>query len=1268
MAPAPSVLRTEDTSYLITVNVGDYHLKAGSPAIDSAYSDAPNEPTLDIEGTARVDDPVVADTGAGTRTYDDRGAYEYYDKAPTNIALTPNTVAENKTGDTVIGALSTSDPDVEDTFTYSLVGGTGSTDNGTFSIVGSSLHTSTSFNYEAKSNYAIRVRSTDVWGLYVEKAITVTVTNVNEAPTDISLNSSTIAENMASNTVVGAFSTTDPDSSNSFTYSLVNGAGSTDNGSFNISGGNLRTTAIFNYENRNIYSIRVRSTDQGSLYFDKQFTITVTNINEAPTDIGLSASTIAENMAINTTVGTLTTSDPDAGNTFTYSLVNGIGSADNTSFHIDGSNLLTLASFNYEVKNSYAIRLRSTDQGGAYFEEAFTITVSNVNEAPIDIALSARTIAENRPANTVVGTLSTTDPDAGNTFTYRLVGGDGGMDNGSFNIVNNSLRTSAAFDYETKASYAIRVRSTDQGGLSFEEAFTISVTNVNETPTDITLTASTVIENQTGDTEVGVLSTIDPDGAGTFTYSLVGGAGSADNQIFSIVSSSLHTSATFDYETKNSYSIRIRSTDQGGFFSEKVFVITVTNVNDAPVITQGTSTRVNMSKNGSPTKFALTLNAIDQDGDTITWSIPNPALHGTAKAAGTGVSKAIAYTPVTGYTGNDSFMVQVSDGKSGADTIVVDVAISSTPGIPILTTLTTQPRNGQLVSTLTPTFAWGAPTPAADHFRLQVSTSSSFKTMVINDSTISTTGYEPASLLEPGRRYYWRVQGVNAAGVAGGWAPTHYFLTPLSQPVLDKPGVDEELPTDRPEFSWQGVGGATQYTIQIASDNKFSKMVTNKTVSGAGYTLTSDLPQNKPLFWRIRAKTSYVSSAWSEIGSFTSGNPPSVPVLSKPANKAKTSDYTPLFDWSNSKVPGGVTFGHYQIQVSNNDPLFTTTVIDENVNEILNSTFTPTIDLASNSLFYWRVRSWSDAGDYSAWSSVYSLRTTIEPAVLSSLTATSLRPTFKWEEVKDAVSYTIQVSRYSSYKSLLINKSLAGLEYTPTSDLPRNTLLYWRVMTKGVYSTSSWSETGSFTNGNPPSVPVLSKPANKAITSNYKPLFDWSDSTVPSGVVLDHYQIQVSTDKLFSTTVIDEAVTGMANSSFSPATELASDRQFYWRVRAWGTWNGVLHNSSWTSVYSLRTTIEAPTLTSPIEGEVATSLKPTFEWADADVAGITTYTLQVSRNANFTSPLVNKTLKATSYTPATDLPAGGVTLYWRVRANGANGPSAWSNAGSFVTQ
>ena len=99
----------------------------------------------------------------------------------------------------------------------------------------------------------------------------------------------------------------------------------------------------------------------------------------------------------------------------------------------------------------------------------------NGNQKPTNILLSNTVIAENLPINTVVGTFSTTDPDADDTFTYTLVSGSGDSGNGAFNISGNQLRTSAIFDYEAQDSYSIRIRTTDQGGLFFEKTFTITV-------------------------------------------------------------------------------------------------------------------------------------------------------------------------------------------------------------------------------------------------------------------------------------------------------------------------------------------------------------------------------------------------------------------------------------------------------------------------------------------------------------------------------------------------------------------------------------------------------------------------------------------------------------------------------------------------------------------------------------------------------------------------------------------------------------------------
>ncbi len=76
-APVSPVLRQEGVPYQGTSAVGDYHVLSGSPAIDSADSDAAGQPALDLDGRPRIDDPLTANTGVGARAFDDRGAYEY---------------------------------------------------------------------------------------------------------------------------------------------------------------------------------------------------------------------------------------------------------------------------------------------------------------------------------------------------------------------------------------------------------------------------------------------------------------------------------------------------------------------------------------------------------------------------------------------------------------------------------------------------------------------------------------------------------------------------------------------------------------------------------------------------------------------------------------------------------------------------------------------------------------------------------------------------------------------------------------------------------------------------------------------------------------------------------------------------------------------------------------------------------------------------------------------------------------------------------------
>ena len=139
-----------------------------------------------------------------------------------------------------------------------------------------------------------------------------------------------------------------------------------------------------------------------------------------------------------------------------------------------------------------------------------------------------------------------------------------------------------------------------------------------------------------------------------------------------------------NYFGSDSFVVRVSD----GTTSDTITVnVTISSRNDAPVITQGTSTSVSMSEDGSPTPFSLTLNATDVDhtGSSLTWSISSAASNGVATASGTGNSKTIGYTPTSNYFGSDSFQVRVQDASGSSDTITVNVTISSQNDVPVIT-------------------------------------------------------------------------------------------------------------------------------------------------------------------------------------------------------------------------------------------------------------------------------------------------------------------------------------------------------------------------------------------------------------------------------------------------------------------------------------------------------------------------------------------------------------------------------------------------------
>lgn len=135
------------------------------------------------------------------------------------------------------------------------------------------------------------------------------------------------------------------------------------------------------------------------------FSIQGTGTNLAPTNISLNNSSVAEGNFPGTAVGYLAATDPDPGQTHTFSLVAGTGDEDNAAFLISGSLLIANVTTDFETKSSYNLRLRTTDSSNfpLAYEKAFTVTVMKINETALAIAQQAFFKASNTGTTDLFG-------------------------------------------------------------------------------------------------------------------------------------------------------------------------------------------------------------------------------------------------------------------------------------------------------------------------------------------------------------------------------------------------------------------------------------------------------------------------------------------------------------------------------------------------------------------------------------------------------------------------------------------------------------------------------------------------------------------------------------------------------------------------------------------------------------------------------------------------------------------------------------------------
>ncbi|HUF97605.1 MAG TPA: Calx-beta domain-containing protein [Ilumatobacter sp.] len=218
--------------------------------------------------------------------------------------------------------------------------------------------------------------------------------------------------------------------------------------------------------------------------------------------------------------------------------------------------------------------------------------------------------------------------------------------------------------------------------------FLPGTTPSNQAPTDVVVAPSSVPAGSDAPTVVGLFSATDPDSGDTHSYSLVAGDGDIDNGLFTVVGAELRVAANVG--SAGSRSIRVRVTDAGGLFFEKVLTITVdaTGSNQAPVADDDVFVGVNGAVGNTllavgvsaaaPVK-SVSGSVLDGDSDPDVGDVLTAGPASIVSTAGGTVSMNVdgtfTYLPPVGFVGTDTFVYTVSDGQGGTDVGTVTIEV-----------------------------------------------------------------------------------------------------------------------------------------------------------------------------------------------------------------------------------------------------------------------------------------------------------------------------------------------------------------------------------------------------------------------------------------------------------------------------------------------------------------------------------------------------------------------------------------------------------------
>ena len=576
---------------------------------------------------------VQAANGVSTTTQSFTiGVADVAPAAPTDSNAAANTVTEGAANGTVVGITAASSDINGGAVTYSLTGDTsggGFTIDAATGIVTVADSSRIDFETAAGNAYTVTAQASD-GTLTSSQTFTIGVTDIAPSiPVDTNAAADTVVEGAANGSTVGITVSATDINGPGVVYSLADSA----SGRFTIDAATgvvtVANSSAIDFESApgNSYTIVARASD-GTLFTQQSFTIAVTDAAPStPVDGNAAANTIAEGAANGSTVGVTASSTDINGPGVTYSLA---GDTSGGGFTVNATTgVVTVADatrIDFETSGaSYTVVVQASD-GTLASSQAFVIAVSDIAPStPVDSNGAANQVVVGSAAGATVGvTASATDVN-GPAVTYSLVGD---TSNGGF-TVNAATGVVTVADPSkillADPSYDITVDSSD-GTLHSQQTFTVNVVTNLAPAIDSdgggAVFAKSIAENTTAVTTVHAT---DPDaGPSPVTYSIVPGD---DGAKFAIDANTgvvtFITAPDFENPTdtatsgNNTYVVTVRAFD-GLSSDDQTITVTVTDVNDAPVITSSASINVNENQTA-----VATVTSSDQDSpaQTLTYSL-----------------------------------------------------------------------------------------------------------------------------------------------------------------------------------------------------------------------------------------------------------------------------------------------------------------------------------------------------------------------------------------------------------------------------------------------------------------------------------------------------------------------------------------------------------------------------------------------------------------------------------------------------------------------